>query len=159
MKGKSTMRKVKLLFQIAIMVAAGLAIIVFFVRPTTAEQLTDAQLVRIMPELKGNEITGLYINPQVSNIKKNTIIVWLNGVSDKDIQITFQDGKTCRDVTANPNLKVPGFFLDSKKCYSTSFLPYSNTSTLQFVDLGTYEYEVMTEDGTLREKGKIIVRP
>ena len=90
-------------------------------------------------------------------VTKDTIVVWLSGVPDIEVQIVFEEGKTCRDVTANPNLKVPGFFLDSKNCYVTSFLPYAATTTLQFVEAGTYEYEVVNADGKLKTKGKIVV--
>ena len=122
-----------------------------------AQQATDAVLVKIEPDVKDDKITGLLIDPATLYTKKNTIIVWMSGVPDIEVQIVFEEGKTCRDVTANPNLKVPGFFLDSKSCYVTSFIPYMSTSTLQFAELGTYEYMVITEDGKMKAKGKIVV--
>ncbi len=98
-------------------------------------------------------------DPAVLTVKKNTIVVWMSGVEDKEIQIVFEDGKTCRDVTANPDLKRPNFFMDAKDCYVTSFVSYANTSTLQFPEAGNFDYKALTIDGTMTAKGKIIVRP
>jgi hypothetical protein len=154
------MRAVREIFRFKIMVAGIIMSLgIFFMNPAMAGQASDAQLVKIMPEMKGDKVIGFTINPQVASIKKNTIVVWMNGISNQEVQLIFHEGKTCKDVTANPNLKMPGFFLDSKNCYSTSFLPYGTTSTLQFVDIGTYDYSVVTEDGKMSAKGKIIVQP
>lgn len=156
------MRKLKGSSQVGIILIA-LAMVMFLVTPTIAElnarQAGDAHLVKIMPDMEAGKLKGIYLNPQVLNAKQNNIVVWMNGVSGKEVQVVFEEGKTCRDVTANPNLKIPGFFLDSKNCYVTSFLSYSTTSTLQFTNTGTYDYEVISEDGTMTAKGKIIVRP
>lgn len=156
------MRKLKGSSRIGIILIA-LAMVMFLVNPAIAQrdrqQAADAHMVKIMPDMKEDKLKGFYLNPQVLNAKQNNIVVWMNGVFDKEVQVVFQEGKTCRDVTANPNLKMPGFFLDSKSCYVTSFLPYSMTSTLQFINVGTYDYEVISEDGTMTAKGKIIVRP
>jgi hypothetical protein len=154
------MRAAREMFHFKIMVAGIIMSLgIFFMNPAMAEQASDAQLVKIMPEIKEDKVIGFYINPQVASIKKNTIVVWMNGISNQEVQLIFQEGKTCKDVTANPNFKMPGFFLDSKNCYSTSFLSYGTTSTLQFVDIGTYDYSVVTEDGKMSAKGKIIVQP
>ena len=147
-----------LLFHFGIILSA-VSMAIFHVSPAIAGDAEDAHFIKIMPEFKGEKVKGFYINSQITNIKKNDLVVWMNGVVGHELMITFEDGKTCRDVTANPHIKKPGFFMDSKNCYSTSFLPYSTTSTLQFIDLGTYEYEIVSEDGTLGGKGKIVVRP
>jgi hypothetical protein len=117
----------------------------------------DAQLIRIQPEGK-DKITGFYADPPTVYIKKDSIVVWMSGVPGTEIQIIFNEGKTCRDVTANPNLKVPNFYMDSKNCYVTSFLAYCATTTLQFSEEGTFEYLVVTEDGKMKAKGTIIVK-
>ncbi|SPD74572.1 exported hypothetical protein [uncultured Desulfobacterium sp.] len=117
----------------------------------------DAQLIRVQPEGK-DKVMGIYIDPPTVYIKKNDIIVWMSGVPGMEVQIVFNDGKTCKDVTANPNLKVPNFYMDAKNCYVTSFLAYCATSTLQFSDPGTFEYKVVNEDGKMEAKGTIIVK-
>jgi hypothetical protein len=116
----------------------------------------DAEIVKIWATEEGDK-KGMHADPATLKIKKNTIVVWMNGVQGKEVQVVFEDGKTCRDVTANPNLKTPGFFMDSRNCYVTSFLPYASTSTLQFPEAGGFDYSVMTSDGTMSSKGKIIV--
>ena len=123
-----------------------------------AGQALDAKMVKIMPSPSGDEVAGFYIDPAIIYIRKNTVVLWMNGLADKELQVVFREGKTCRDVTANPKLQAPGFFLDSKSCYVTSTMSYLGTSTLQFVEVGEYGYEVQTEDGKLKVKGKIVVR-
>lgn len=150
------MRKVRSSFLMGT-VLLTMVMVIFAVGPAIAQTAKDAVLVKIEPDLKDDKVTGLFIDPATLYTKKNTIIVWMSGVPDIEVQIVFEEGKTCRDVTANPNLKMPGFFLDSKSCYVTSFIPYMSTSTLQFAELGTYEYLVITEDGTMKAKGKIVV--
>ncbi len=150
------MRKAKGLFLVGA-IFLGVAAGIFLTSPAIAQDATDAVLVKIQPEFKDGMVTGFNVDPQTINIKHNTIVVWMNGVQGKEVQIVFEEGKTCRDVSANPNLKMPGFFMDSKNCYVTSYLPYATTSILQFVDAGEFDYEVVTEDLKMKAEGKIKV--
>lgn len=140
-------------------ILASLFLATLVANPVAAQESTEAKLVKIGPDYEGNsnKLKGFHLDPATLYIRKKTVVVWLNGVPVKEIQVVFNEGKTCRDVTANPNLKIPGFFLDSSNCYVTSFLPYLATTTLQFVDVGTYKYKVTTEDGKMTAEGKIIV--
>ncbi len=114
---------------------------------------TDAKLVKIQPVGEGL-IVGFYIDPPDLYVEKNTIVVWLSGVKDEDIQVVFMEGKTCKDVTAYPKQ----FAMDNKDCYVASSISYGETSTLQFVEPGTYRYYVATMEGKIKAKGSIIVR-
>jgi len=114
----------------------------------------EAKLVKIVPLAEG---AGFYVDPPTINIKMDTVVVWLNGVRDKELKVVFQEGKTCMDVTANPNPDQPGFYLDADSCYVTSFVPYAATTMLQFPKMGTFDYKVVTKDGQTQAKGSIIV--
>ena len=119
----------------------------------------EAALVKIWAQKKGaSKRMPMRTDPPTLNIEKDTIVIWMNGVAGKEIQIVFEDGKTCRDVTANTSLKQPGFFMDAKNCYVTSYLPYTSTSALQFPEAGNFGYIVVLEDGTVAAKGKIMVK-
>jgi len=135
----------------------AVTMMMFIAGPAIAQSSTSAALVKVEANNKDGKLSGFLIDPVTRYVTKNTIVVWLSGVPEIEIQIVFEEGKTCRDVTANPNMKIPGFFLDSRSCYVTSFLPYAGTTTLQFVEVGTYEYQVVTEDGKIKTKGKIVV--
>ena len=150
------MKKVKISFLFGTILLA-VTMMMFIAGPAIAQTFTSAALVKIEPDNEGGKLAGFLIDPATRYVKKNTIVVWLSGVPEIEVQIVFEEGKTCRDVTANPNMKIPGFFLDSRNCYVTSFLPYAATTTLQFVEVGTYEYEVVTADGKMKTKGKIVV--
>jgi hypothetical protein len=114
----------------------------------------EAVLIKIS-SVGAEKITGISINPQVATIKKDTIVVWLNGVQDQEIKVEFADGKKCKSVTAFP----VNFDLDTARwCYVTSYVPFAATSSLQFVDAGTYEYTVLTKDGAIKASGKIVVK-
>lgn len=132
------------------------AILVFFANQGIS-QAADAKLIKIQAK-GGDKVTGFYLDPATVTIDKNTIIVWMSGVPGREVQVVFQEGKTCRDITANPNTEVAGFYMDSKNCYVTSFLPYSATSTLQFPEVGHFEYKVVSEDGKMQAEGKVIVK-
>jgi hypothetical protein len=89
-------------------------------------------------------------------ITKNTVVIWMNGIEGKEVKVVFEDGKACKDVSFSPSQK--GFGLDATTCYVTSFIPYASTSSLKFTDVGTFEYQVLTQDAKTGIKGKIIVR-
>jgi hypothetical protein len=124
-----------------------------FVTNHGAAGAAEAQLVKIQPAGEG-VLAGLYIDPPVLYIDKNTIVIWMNGVPQREVQVVFQEGKACKDVTINPM----GFGLDAVNCYVTSFIPYGDTSSLQFPEPGTFKYVVQTEGAKLRAKGVIEVR-
>ncbi len=150
------MRKTKGLFLVGI-IFLGVALVISLTSPAIAQKSSGAILVKIQPEVKDNKVIGFNIDPQTITIEQSTVVIWLNGVQGKEVQIVFDEGKVCRDVSANPNLKRPGFYMDSKDCYVTSFLPYESTSILQFVEAGEFDYKVVTEDGKMWAGGKIIV--
>ena len=120
-------------------------------------QAADATLVNIQPK-GGENITGFQVDPETVTVTKNAIIVWMSSVPGIEIQVIFNEGKTCRDVTSVTDQKNPGFYMDAKNCYVTNFLPYCATSTLQFPEAGSFEYKVVNEDGKLQAKGAIIVK-
>jgi hypothetical protein len=117
----------------------------------------EARLVRVWSVGDG-ELTGFRIDPTALHIEKNTIVLWMSGVRDEEIQIVFESGKQCRDVTANPNEKNPAFSLDASNCYVTTIMGFGDTSALEFVDVGRFEYTVQSREGKVKAVGKICVR-
>ena len=113
----------------------------------------EAALIKIQPVGK-DKIVGFSLDPVDLKVGKNTVVIWLNSVQGKDIQVIFMDGKTCKDVSANQK----EFSLNSENCYVTTFMRYGKTSSLQFVEPGTYKYYVATETGDIKAKGSIIVK-
>jgi hypothetical protein len=118
--------------------------------PTIA---ADATMIKIQP-VGDDKIIGFYIDPPVAKIEKGAVVVWLSGIKDADIQVIFMDGKTCKDVTA----PAKSFTMQAKDCYVTSFMSFGETSSLQFVESGTYRYYVATFAGDIKAKGTIVVR-
>jgi len=113
----------------------------------------EAQLIKIQP-VGEDKLVGFYLDPPVLKIEKNTIVIWLSGIQGADIQIVFLEGKTCKDVTANPG----AFKLNEKSCFVTSFMGFGETSTLQFMESGNYSYYVATATGEIKARGTIVVR-
>ena len=131
------------------------AVLVFLVDQGIT-QAADATLIQIKPKGE-NKVTGFIVEPETVTVKKNAIIVWMSGVPEMEIQVVFNEGKTCRDVTVITDQQNPGFYMNAKNCYVTNFLSYCSTSTLQFPEAGSFEYVVVNEDGKLRAKGEIVV--
>jgi len=145
----------KNLFLFFTVIAVSLAISIANTRPVVA---IEGALVKVMPIEEGGK-KSMQVDPYVLTVKKNTIVVWMNGIEDQEIQIIFKEGKICRDITANPNQQYPGFFMNAKNCYVTSFLPYMETSTLQFPEEGHFDYSVATKDDSMKATGSIDVVP
>jgi len=112
----------------------------------------EAKLIKIQP-VGDEKLVGFYLDPPVLKIEKQTIVVWLSGIPKEDIQVIFMEGKTCKDVTANPN----AFKMNDQSCYVTSFMAFAETSSLQFMEAGTYRYYVATVTGNIKARGTIIV--
>ncbi len=127
------------------------------VEPPEIASAAEARLVRVWSVGDGT-LTNFRIDPYTLHIDKNTIVLWMSGVRDEEIQVVFESGKSCRDVTANPNEEKPAFMLDNSNCYVTTLMDFGDTSSLEFVDVGKFEYTVQTIDGRVKAKGKICVR-
>ncbi len=134
-----------------------ITVILVFLANQGLSHAAEAKLVKIQPS-GGEIVTGFTVDPGTITVNKNAIVVWMSGVPGMEIQIVFNEGKLCRDVTAVTNQNHPSFFMNPKNCYVTNFLPYCATSTLQFPDAGTFEYNVVNEDGKMQAKGKIVVK-
>ena len=116
----------------------------------------DAKLIKIHG-VGGDELKGFFIDPETTYIKKNTIVVWLDGVPQQDIKIEFADGKKCKSVTA---YQSDFSLVDLEKerwCYVTSWVSFAGTSSLQFTETGEYDYKVISKDGKVTGGGKLVV--
>lgn len=113
----------------------------------------EAKLIKIQP-VGDDKLIGFYVDPPVLKIEPNMIVVWLSGIPKEDIQVIFMEGKTCKDVTTNGK----SFTMSPKSCYVTSFMAFGETSSLQFVETGTYRYYVATSMGDIKAKGTIVVQ-
>lgn len=141
--------------KIKVFTAVFLSIVLsLFIAAPSFSDASDAQVVLIFKS-KGDN-TELKLNTPDLFITKGTIVIWMNSVVDEEVQVVFRDGKTCKDVSFSPIEK--GFSLDAKSCYVTSFIPYASTSSLQFTDVGSFDYAVSNISGKITGKGKIIVR-
>ncbi len=147
------MKKAKGLMVGAFLITA----ILVFLANQGLSQAADATLIKIQPT-GGEKVSGFNVDPEAITVKKNAIVVWMSFVPEMEIQVIFNEGKSCRDVTAITDQRHPSFYMNNKNCYVTNFLPYLASSTLQFPEAGAFEYKVVNEDGKLQAKGKIIVK-
>lgn len=117
---------------------------------------TESKIVTIEPvENEEGKLIGFFINPKNLEVEENTIVIWLSGIPGQEIQVIFEDGKTCKDVTADPYY----FQFDQEtSCYVTNFIPYGATSSLRFPQSGVFRYVVKSQDGKMRFPAKLIVR-
>lgn len=134
-------------------ISVGLIAILLFIHAGVlfAEETSTIQMLKTTgdkPELTLSHPT-LYVT-------KNTIVIWMNGVKDEELQVAFKEGKATMDVSFSPAFK--SFCLDASSCFVTSFIPYAATSSLQFTKTGTFDYSVSNLKGTFTAKGKIVVR-
>lgn len=151
------MKNYKLISGWTILVGLGLftLLIVFSTNSLSAGNSSDIKVIKIYKSK--TEKGDLVLDPPVIYVNKGTVIIWTNGIDGKEeVQVVFADGKRCKVVSFSPAQN--GFSLDAKACYATIFMPYASTSSLKFLDIGTFEYSVATQDEKKKVKGKIIVR-
>ncbi len=126
--------------------------ILFLVAPTQL-MAADASVVKVYNTSKD---TGkMVLDPPDLFVTKGTVVIWMNGFEGSELEVSFDEGKACQDVTVSP---AQWGFKMSKTCYVMSYIPYAATSSLKFTQVGTFNYTVSTMDGKAKSKGKIIVR-
>lgn len=120
----------------------------------------ECRIIRITGMLTDNSIT---VEPARMEISKGDCAVWFNRAGDANMKVIFEDGKTCAAATEASELflmDVPG------QCFVTSWVPAWGTSSLRFMEKGTYRYtiemasggpEALTEKGQKVTEGEIIV--
>ena len=111
----------------------------------------ECQIIRLKGTAYPN--TTINIEPKTIQIPKGGCVVWVNWIRDPEVQIAFEEGKKCEDMTDAST----GFKMDARNCYVTSFVPLGGTSSLRFNEVGTFSYEI-TAGGGSKEKGEIIVK-
>lgn len=141
--------KRKLILQLVL----GVLAVGFFITPGLS-YAKEAEVVMIY-KAKGDE-TEIRVTPPDLYIQKGTVVIWMNNISGEEVRVIFRDGKACQDVSRSPDQK--GFSLDTKSCYVTTYLPYTATSSLQFMQAGTFAYSVSNSTGKVTGRGKIIVQ-
>jgi hypothetical protein len=114
----------------------------------------SAQECRLIQVHGRTEHPSIMIEPATAFLSKGDCVVWFNRVTAKEIQVVFEEGKRCVDVTKAPM----GFSLNEQSCYVTSWLPFTGTSSLRFMEKGTYKYVVKAKGmSDIRAEGQIVV--
>jgi hypothetical protein len=68
-------------------------------------------------------------------ISKGDCVVWFDRAeSAEEVKVSFEDGKKCLSGTEAPT----GFSLDEASCDATSWIHFAKTSSLRFMEKGTY---------------------
>ena len=125
-------------------------------QPIDAE---ESQLVRIFGGIEtgaGELKKPIRLEPPTMTISQGGVVVWLNWARSVEcVQVSFEDGKKCDDVTDAPT----GFEMTGG-CYVTSWITFGGTSSLRFNEPGTFTYTVTAKTGgqERKETGKILVK-
>jgi hypothetical protein len=116
-------------------------------------EIVSAQECRLIKIHGRTDLSTVMIEPETIYATKGDCVVWFNRVA-KEIMIKFDEGKRCADVTQAPM----GFSLNAQSCYVTSWIPFAGTSSLRFMEKGTYNYVVEAKgQKNVEAKGQIIV--
>ena len=98
----------------------------------------------------------IMVEPGTALISKGDCVVWFNRFPEANVKVTFEEGKRCVDQTKQP---TGGWNLNEKNCYVASWIPFTGTSDLRFMEKGTYKYVVNAEGmGDIMAEGKIVVK-
>lgn len=98
---------------------------------------------------------SIRLEPEIIRIAKGDCVIWFNRAATQEVKVVFEDGKRCSTVSAAP----VGFSLDHENCYVTTWLEFGATSSLRFMDPGSYQYMIAVEGlpPAKRMKGTIVV--
>ena len=115
---------------------------------------TDASECRIIRLLGGSTQSKqkVRIEPGIMWIQKGTCVIWYNWTKTGEVKVTFHKTKKQK---YKDFLKAPMGFETSDKAF-TSRIAHGGTSSMRFVETGTYNYEVGTIGGTT-QNGQIVV--
>ena len=114
---------------------------------------TSAQECRIIIIHGKSGEALITVEPETIFLSKGDCVVWFNRVA-KEVMVKFDEGKRCVDVTQAPM----GFSLNEHSCYVTSWIPFAGTSSLRFMEKGTYNYVVEAKgQKNVEAKGQIVV--
>jgi plastocyanin len=114
---------------------------------------TESPMIRIESTQK-----GLVLNPQTLTINKGAVVVWVEMAADVSmVKLMFNDPVACQETTAEQITKKK-FYPKWGDCYTTTYLKFPDTTSLQFNKAGTLPYTVVTENGKMKVSGKIIVK-
>lgn len=118
-------------------------------------QETAAQECRIVRIQGMKAHSSIRLEPETVSINKGTCVIWLNRAAAQEVKVVFEDGKKCSSVSEAP----VGFSLDHENCYITSWISFGGTSSLRFMEEGSYEYTMEGADMPRgKVKGTILVR-
>ena len=97
---------------------------------------------------------SVWLEPETLLLPKNGCVVWVN-FARGNVKVIFEEGKKCKDVTEAPSAFSMN---ESLGCYVTSFVDVGATSSLRFVEEGTFGYKVEIEGIAEKATGTIVVR-
>jgi len=137
-----------------LVITLGVSFVVAMMIGFLSLEIVSAQECRIIKIHGRTEHPSIMIEPETVFLSKGDCVVWFNRFTAEDVKVTFADGKKCLDVTHAPM----GFSLNAQACYVTSWMPFVGTSSLRFMEKGTYEYSVEAKNiGGVKAKGRIVV--
>lgn len=129
----------------------GMAI--FLLDPGTPEAQEQCKLVTISGQAFPD--VSVRIEPQSLAVSKGDCVVWVNWARATEVKILFREGKKCQGVTK----AATGFkFEENSGCYVTDSLPLGGTSSLRFMEEGTFDYEIEAHGAKYPVKGSIVVK-
>jgi len=129
------------------------AVIVLLTTQETINAL-ECRLVRITAGI-GERLDDIALEPHTMRIGKGACVVWVNISRSPDVKIKFEQGEKCVEATDAPSGFKSELLLG---CYVTGMIRKGGSSSLRFVEPGTFEYVIeATPQKAVRAKGKIIV--
>jgi len=136
-----------------LLVALGVSLVVATMIGLLSLEKVSAQECRLVKVHGKIDLSTVMIEPDTIYASKGDCVVWFNRVA-KEIMVKFDEGKRCTDVTQAPI----GFSLNAQNCYVTSWVPFAGTSSLRFMEKGTYSYVIEAKgQKNVKAKGQIIV--
>lgn len=107
--------------------------------PSHAE---EGRIIKI--EVVKNESSEmLKIDPAELTVEKDVIVIWLNSITDQEVNILFRYSDLPETAVTDPM----GFDKEKNNIYAAKYLPFIATASLRFIKEGIYSYTVEMKNG------------
>jgi hypothetical protein len=119
---------------------------------TKANPQEDAVIIKI--ETNEAAPKTVFLSPPNITIAKNTIVIWVNFIDGPELNIVFDDA----DAAMAASKDQKGFYLDTKGAFAAKYMPFIATSSVRFVQNGSFGYSIQSQDGTKVTAGIVNVK-
>ena len=133
----------------------GLVLILSLTFLLVNQQTSSAGECRIIRINSATQHQNVTLDPKTIYANKGDCLIWYNNAGQRDVKISFEEGKKCTDVLETSM----DFELDAENCLVTkTYIPPRGTASFVFDKEGSFDYVAQVKGTALRINGSVKVK-